>query len=203
MLAGFLQEQVTCWNVRHQTRLLELNQRFKLSRITAAPFCFSCLMFGFCLFLMGCLANWRSCFFRVRGRVLPVVPRRADPGQPGPAHGLGPESGPGQHGRSVPAEVLRRRQSAGHAQRNTSPGQLTPATPFLLLWPPVGGATLSLRAFISSGFPCSSSNYSQHLDLSNQFWFWNRLAHCSSSGQKETACGKPARKCSCHDIMKL
>ena len=52
-----------------------------------------------------------------------MVPGGPDQGQPGPAHGLGPERRAGRSGAGLLPEAVCGRQRPGHAQRDPPPGQ--------------------------------------------------------------------------------
>lgn len=112
--------------------------------------------------------------FRICRWVLSVVPRRADPGQPGPADGLDPEHRSGWSGHRVFPEALCCCQSAGHTQRNPAAGQRTSSFPFLFVLPQAGVAERQSHVYAS---PSISSNVYE-LNVSGSFktfHFWGNL----------------------------
>ena len=87
------------------------------------------------------LLNLKTVFLRICRRVLPVVSRCSDPGQPGPADGLDPEHRSERSGHRVLPEAFCCCQSAGYTQRNPHAGQRTSVSPFLFVCPRAGVAT--------------------------------------------------------------
>lgn len=70
-----------------------------------------------------------------------MVPRRSDPGQPGPADGLDPEHRTGRSGHRVLPEAFCCGQSAGHTQRNPPAGQRISVSPSPFVLPQDGVAS--------------------------------------------------------------